>query len=372
MCFDDSCTAIPGLAHHLLPGIPVNTFSNEVVTLWYRAPDVLLGSRNYNTTIDMWSAGCIMAEMYSGKPLFPGKTNEDQLLRIFKLLGTPTEQTWPHVSEYPEYKKTFPYYPPNHLSTKLGMIDPVGLDLLQRLLQYQPNMRIAAKDAMNHPYFNDLRQASELQRELFAVGAGPGGNLTISAAMAALGLRNPPAAVAQPTILNPNTYQAHVAVAAAPGVASTSSSVAAAYLNLGGVGQVGGQNTLGQSYVLGSSAAAAPQQPGHQAQYTALQSAAALQAALVGHYNLAAATGTGSSDRPYGQPIHQILGLPGQSAQQTVAQGALSQSYVAAGTDLGSGYSLYQQGQGGPIYAVPNTAIPQQGQHQTGNQNYYG
>ncbi|KAI8613644.1 serine/threonine-protein kinase pef1 [Chytriomyces sp. MP71] len=69
-------------------GIPVNTFSNEVVTLWYRAPDVLLGSRNYSTSIDIWSAGCIMAEVYSGKPLFPGKTNEDQLLRIFKLLGT--------------------------------------------------------------------------------------------------------------------------------------------------------------------------------------------------------------------------------------------------------------------------------------------
>jgi serine/threonine protein kinase len=65
-------------------GIPVNTFSNEVVTLWYRAPDVLLGSRNYSTSIDMWSVGCIMAEMHTGKPLFPGKTNEDQLIRYEK------------------------------------------------------------------------------------------------------------------------------------------------------------------------------------------------------------------------------------------------------------------------------------------------
>ncbi|KAJ3416194.1 negative regulator of the PHO system [Chytridiales sp. JEL 0842] len=137
-------------------GIPVNTFSNEVVTLWYRAPDVLLGSRNYSTSIDIWSAGCIMAEMYSGKPMFPGKTNEDQLMKIFKLLGTPTEATWPHVSELPEYKKNFPAYPPQSLATKLPMLEPLALDLLQRMIQYQPQLRISAKDALQHPYFQDL------------------------------------------------------------------------------------------------------------------------------------------------------------------------------------------------------------------------
>ncbi|KAJ3216471.1 negative regulator of the PHO system [Dinochytrium kinnereticum] len=137
-------------------GIPVNTFSNEVVTLWYRAPDVLLGSRNYSTSIDIWSAGCIMAEMYSGKPLFPGKTNEDQLQKIFKLLGTPTEATWPHVSELPEFKKNFPFFPPQLLSSKLPMLDPYALDLLSRMVQYQPHMRISARDALQHAYFADL------------------------------------------------------------------------------------------------------------------------------------------------------------------------------------------------------------------------
>lgn len=68
------------------------------MTLWYRAPDVLLGSRNYTTSIDLWSIGCIFAEMVSGRPLFPGKNNEDQLLRIFKLLGTPNEATWPECA----------------------------------------------------------------------------------------------------------------------------------------------------------------------------------------------------------------------------------------------------------------------------------
>ncbi|CAO0796850.1 Cdk-PSTAIRE [Mucor lusitanicus] len=138
-------------------GIPVNTFSNEVVTLWYRAPDVLLGSRMYSTSIDIWSAGCIMAEMYTGRPLFPGTTNEDQLLKIFRLMGTPNEQTWPNISQLPEYKPAQVVYPPQHISQFLPNIDASGLDLLNRMLQYQPQMRISAKDALNHTYFNDIR-----------------------------------------------------------------------------------------------------------------------------------------------------------------------------------------------------------------------
>jgi serine/threonine protein kinase len=66
----------------------VQTYSNEVVTLWYRAPNVLLGSRTYNTSIDIWSAGCMLVEVYAGRPLFPDTTNEDQLVRIFRVMGT--------------------------------------------------------------------------------------------------------------------------------------------------------------------------------------------------------------------------------------------------------------------------------------------
>eukprot|EP00842_Homolaphlyctis_polyrhiza_P000481 jgi/Hompol1/1433/HPOL_003768-RA len=146
-------------------GIPVNTFSNEVVTLWYRAPDVLLGSRNYSTSIDIWSIGCIMAEMYTGKPLFPGKTNEDQLLKIFKLLGTPTDETWPRVSAYPEYKQNFPMFPQTDLRLRLPMLDALGLDLIVRMLQYQPQLRIGAKEAQLHLYFAELHQAAALQQQ---------------------------------------------------------------------------------------------------------------------------------------------------------------------------------------------------------------
>ncbi|WEW58817.1 negative regulator of the PHO system [Emydomyces testavorans] len=139
-------------------GIPVNTFSNEVVTLWYRAPDVLLGSRTYNTSIDIWSAGCIMAEMYTGRPLFPGTTNEDQLQKIFRLMGTPSERSWPGISQFPEYKSNFHVYATQDLRLILPQIDQLGLDLLSRMLQLRPEMRISAAEALRHPWFHGLNQ----------------------------------------------------------------------------------------------------------------------------------------------------------------------------------------------------------------------
>ncbi|OAL06049.1 Pkinase-domain-containing protein [Phaeosphaeriaceae sp. SRC1lsM3a] len=139
-------------------GIPVNTFSNEVVTLWYRAPDVLLGSRTYNTSIDIWSAGCIMAEMYTGRPLFPGTTNEDQVQKIFRLMGTPSERSWPGISQLPEYKGNFPVYATQDLRLILPQVDQVGLNLLSSMLQLRPEMRVSAAVALQHPWFNDLPQ----------------------------------------------------------------------------------------------------------------------------------------------------------------------------------------------------------------------
>ncbi|KAE8374644.1 kinase-like domain-containing protein [Aspergillus bertholletiae] len=137
-------------------GIPVNTFSNEVVTLWYRAPDVLLGSRSYNTSIDIWSIGCILAEMFTGRPLFPGTTNEDQLLKIFRVMGTPSEISWPGISKFPEYKPDFPIYATQDLRQVVPRIDHLGVDLLRRMLQLRPEMRISAASALKHSWFNDI------------------------------------------------------------------------------------------------------------------------------------------------------------------------------------------------------------------------
>jgi cyclin-dependent kinase len=85
-------------------GIPVKGFTHEVVTLWYRPPDVLLGSQKYTSSIDIWSVGCIFAEMVNMRPLFPGQKEGDELKRIFKVVGTPKNENWPGVEDLPQWK----------------------------------------------------------------------------------------------------------------------------------------------------------------------------------------------------------------------------------------------------------------------------
>jgi len=140
-------------------GIPVRSYTHEVVTLWYRAPDVLMGSRKYSTPVDIWSIGCIFAEMASGRPLFAGTSEADQLDRIFCALGTPNETVFPGISDLPEYKPDFHRYPvPKALSTIVPSLehDVLGMDLISQMLCYDPNSRIAAQDAMQHAYFREI------------------------------------------------------------------------------------------------------------------------------------------------------------------------------------------------------------------------
>jgi len=135
-------------------GIPVRSYTHEVVTLWYRSPEVLLGSRHYSTPIDLWSVGCIFAEIACGRPLFPGRNDKDQLLRIFKVLGTPTLDDWPGMAELPQYQQNYTVYK----RQSLGRIVPLnqnGIDLLEEFLQYDPDKRITAEKAIGHPYFKE-------------------------------------------------------------------------------------------------------------------------------------------------------------------------------------------------------------------------
>ncbi|GLH05238.1 Cyclin-dependent kinase 1 [Gryllus bimaculatus] len=141
-------------------GIPVRVYTHEVVTLWYRAPEILLGSNRYSCPIDMWSIGCIFAEMVTRKPLFQGDSEIDQLFRIFRTLRTPTEEIWPGVSKLPDYKSSFPNWTQNTLANSVQGMDEKGLDLLQKMLEYNPSERISAKSAVNHPYFSTLDKSS--------------------------------------------------------------------------------------------------------------------------------------------------------------------------------------------------------------------
>lgn len=139
-------------------GIPVRSYTHEVVTLWYRAPDVLMGSRKYSTPVDIWSVGCIFAEMANGRPLVAGTSESDQLDRIFRLLGTPSIQDYPGIVDLPEYSSDLPPYPPpvGGLASLVSGLDADGIDLLGKMLQYDPSRRITAQAALEHPFFYDM------------------------------------------------------------------------------------------------------------------------------------------------------------------------------------------------------------------------
>ncbi|KAF7264079.1 cyclin-dependent kinase 1 [Rhynchophorus ferrugineus] len=137
-------------------GIPVRVYTHEVVTLWYRAPEVLLGAPRYSCPVDVWSVGCIFAEMATRKPLFQGDSEIDQLFRIFRVLRTPTEEIWKGVSTLPEYKAIFPNWTGYTLAKQVKALDEDGIDLLSKMLIYDPSKRISAKAVVSHPYFKNL------------------------------------------------------------------------------------------------------------------------------------------------------------------------------------------------------------------------
>lgn len=136
-------------------GIPVKNYTHEVVTLWYRAPDILMGSKKYSTSVDIWSVGCIFAELVNRKPLFAGASEEDQLDKIFKIRGTPTTDEWPDMAELPLYKDDFPIYDAKSLLDIVPELNEEGLDLLDQMLKCDPSQRISAADALKHPFLED-------------------------------------------------------------------------------------------------------------------------------------------------------------------------------------------------------------------------
>ncbi|KAL9070962.1 MAG: hypothetical protein Q9157_005639, partial [Trypethelium eluteriae] len=105
--------------------------------------------------LNMWSVGCIFAEMCTRKPLFPGDSEIDEIFKIFRILGTPSEQEWPGVTSLPDFKPSFPKWQRSDLGSNVSSLDEEGLDLLDALLVYDPAGRISAKQALMHPYFID-------------------------------------------------------------------------------------------------------------------------------------------------------------------------------------------------------------------------
>lgn len=139
--------------------IPLRHYTSQIVTLWYRPPELLLGYEYYDSSVDVWSLACIMAEMHTLMPLFMGDSEIDQLYKIYSILGVPTSEQWMGVESLPNYNK------------ELGKIKQVDLgsivryrpveQLISKMLVYDPLKRISAVEALNEPYFDGLEPIIE-------------------------------------------------------------------------------------------------------------------------------------------------------------------------------------------------------------------
>lgn len=161
--------------------IPTKSYSNEVVTLWYRPPDVLLGNTDYHHSIDMWGVGCIFYEMASGRTLFPGSSVRQQLYLIFSTLGAPNKQNWPEILTNPEYQSyNFPPFRPEKLSHRVPRLDPAGIILLMSFLRFKPSERISAEEARRHPFFACLPEVIHHLNERESIFDVPGVHMTLN------------------------------------------------------------------------------------------------------------------------------------------------------------------------------------------------
>lgn len=138
-------------------GIPIKTLTHEIETLWYRAPEVLLGQKQYSLGVDTWAVGCIFAELIEKKALFNGDSEIDQIFKIFQFHGTPTPHEWPNIYKLPDFKHTFPKFKAVNPETYFKNFDKTALDLCLKLINLDPGRRISMKEALKHPYFADLK-----------------------------------------------------------------------------------------------------------------------------------------------------------------------------------------------------------------------
>ena len=135
-------------------------YTNKVVTLWYRAPELLLGSRQYNKSIDMWSVGCFFVELFLGKPIFPGNLEVKQLSLIFKLCGTPNVENWPALALLKGFTELNPAPLPDNRDNFFKNLDiyPKRLDdkaigLIKGMLTLNPSERLTVEECLAHSYF---------------------------------------------------------------------------------------------------------------------------------------------------------------------------------------------------------------------------
>ena len=165
------------------PLLPLVTGDKVVVTIWYRAPELLLGAKHYTPAVDLWAVGCIFGELLSLRPIFKGEEvkmdnrkalpfQKNQMEKIVKILGLPNEDRWPLLLTHPEYNQLFQISAPGHRTSQVNGLEKwyheilkssqypqdqtpglEGFKLLSELLEYNPDQRLTAERALQHPYF---------------------------------------------------------------------------------------------------------------------------------------------------------------------------------------------------------------------------
>jgi len=135
-------------------GSPTREMTHQVVTRWYRAPELLFGARIYSTGIDMWAVGCIFSELLRREPLLPGETDLNQLVKIFELFGTPNENNWPKVKTLPDYVDFKPVSA-KPLKMIFSAVNNDTIIVLDNMLQLCPSKRCTCTEALKLPYFSN-------------------------------------------------------------------------------------------------------------------------------------------------------------------------------------------------------------------------
>jgi len=138
--------------------LPLKVYTHEVVTLWYRAPEILLGETRYGPPMDIWSLGCILAEMPTCEALFPGDSEIDTIFKIFRTLGTPGDDEWPGVTSLRDFSSRFPKWQDTGLNEVRRIAENNGLredgmDLLRQCLTYNVAGRPSARESLRHAFF---------------------------------------------------------------------------------------------------------------------------------------------------------------------------------------------------------------------------
>ncbi|KAK3308611.1 uncharacterized protein B0T15DRAFT_112765 [Chaetomium strumarium] len=148
-------------------------YTNRVITIWYRSPELLLGETQYGPAVDIWSAACVMVEIFNKRAIFPGDGSEiNQLEKIYSILGTPTMKDWPNLIEMPWFALLRPTYrKPNVFEEKYKeLLTPAAFDLLISMFQYDPDKRPSAAEVLKHPYFTTEEPAPRQAVELKDIG----------------------------------------------------------------------------------------------------------------------------------------------------------------------------------------------------------